>query len=111
MLARLVLLLACAGIMAAGPQELREYGRLPLVFEPNRGQAGPQVIFLARTGGFTLFLTAGEAVLAPRDGSPVRMRLVGSGQPLRIEGLEPTGGISNYFLGNDESKDRTHIPH
>src|SRR5216683_1372288 len=42
------------------------YGKLPLSFEPNHGQADGRVKFLSRTGGYTLFLTADEAVLAMR---------------------------------------------
>ncbi len=40
------------------------YGRLPLSFEANRGQADGRVKFLSRGRGYTLFLTADEAVLA-----------------------------------------------
>src|ERR1700720_3178166 len=47
---------------------------LPLVFEPNRGQADPQVSFLARGGGYTLFLTRREAVVALSGSAPVRIR-------------------------------------
>ena len=41
----------------------------------------------------------------------VRMILVGSRTPQVFKGLDPTGGISNYFLGNDPAKWRAHIPH
>jgi len=82
------------------------YGRLPLVFEPNQGQADASVMFLARADGYMLFLTEREAVLGP-----VRMRLAGAAKPRAIRGLEPTGGISNYFIGNDPAKWRTGIPH
>src|SRR6266851_3390933 len=40
------------------------YGKLPLSFEPNHGQTDGRVKFLSRTGGYTLFLTGDEAVLA-----------------------------------------------
>src|SRR2546427_9980420 len=40
------------------------YGHLPLHFEANQGQTDPQVEFLARGIGHTLFLTDREAVLA-----------------------------------------------
>src|SRR2546422_10756929 len=39
------------------------YGKLPLMFEVNRGQTDPQVKFLSRGPGYTLFLTPTEAVL------------------------------------------------
>jgi len=40
------------------------YGKLPLSFEANHGQTAPQVQFLARGRGYSLFLTSQEAVLA-----------------------------------------------
>jgi Bacterial Ig-like domain (group 3)/Beta-propeller repeat len=43
---------------------LDQYGKLPLSFEANHGQADSRVKFLSRTGGYTLFLTGDEAVLA-----------------------------------------------
>src|SRR5580692_3526674 len=43
---------------------LDSYGKLPLSFEANHGQADAQVKFLSRMGGYTLFLTGDEAVLA-----------------------------------------------
>ncbi|MGH7412390.1 MAG: SBBP repeat-containing protein, partial [Candidatus Methylomirabilis sp.] len=42
------------------------FGNLPLSFEPNQGQSDPQVKFLARGRGYTLFLTQGEAVFVLR---------------------------------------------
>jgi hypothetical protein len=41
------------------------YGKLPLGFEANHGQTDGRVKFLSRTGGYSLFLTGDEAVLAP----------------------------------------------
>jgi hypothetical protein len=45
---------------------MEEYGKLPLSFEPNQGQADRRVKFLSRGPGYTLFLTQNEAVLALR---------------------------------------------
>ena len=42
---------------------LETYGKLPLRFEANQGQANRQVKFLSRGRGSTLFLTSTEAVL------------------------------------------------
>jgi hypothetical protein len=42
----------------------QDYGKLPLAFEANRGQADPSVKFLSRGAGYSLFLTGSEAVLA-----------------------------------------------
>ena len=53
---------------AAGKRGLVEnYGKLPLSFEANQGQTDPQVKFLSRGHGYSLFLTGDEAVLALRS--------------------------------------------
>jgi len=66
---------------------LDSYGKLPLSFEANHGQADGQVKFRSRTAGYTLFLTGDEAVLALRAGKaagkaktkfPVETRLAAS---------------------------------
>src|SRR5579872_2759149 len=93
-------LLFVSPVAAQDRPALRDYGRLPLVFEPNQGQADPAVKFLARTQSGTLFLTEREAVLVSGGATPVRMRLAHAVKPRTMHGLEPTGGISNYFIGN-----------
>jgi len=45
------------------PQLQVAYGKLPLSFEANYGQTDPQVKFLTRGRGSTLFLTETEAVM------------------------------------------------
>ncbi|MGH8363699.1 MAG: hypothetical protein ACRESQ_10160, partial [Gammaproteobacteria bacterium] len=52
---------------AARARVFETYGKLPLRFEANRGQTDPPVKFLARGGGYTLFLTGDEAVLSLRQ--------------------------------------------
>ena len=47
-----------------------DYGRLPMHFEPNLGQTADEVKYVARGPGYTLFLTADEAVLALRPSRP-----------------------------------------
>jgi hypothetical protein len=48
---------------------LDSYGKLPLSFEANHGQTDSQVKFFSRAGGYSLFLTADEAVIALRGKS------------------------------------------
>src|SRR5437588_2233717 len=43
------------------------YGRLPLYFEENRGQADPSVKYLSRGRGYALFLTSQEVILRLGD--------------------------------------------
>jgi len=62
------------------------YGKLPLSFEANHGQFDPQVLFLARGSGYTLFLTPSEAVLVlPQPaGSP---QVPGPRESVQVRGL------------------------
>ena len=48
---------------AARARIVEAYGRLPLSFDANRGQADAQVKFHSRGTGYSLFLTSTEAVL------------------------------------------------
>ena len=120
--------------VTATPRAASEtYGRLPLHFEANRGQTHEDVRFLARGPGYSLYLTAGEAVLvlarpnpdAKRDAHStparlntqareapvvVRMSLVGAAPKPRVSGLEELPGKANYFIGNDPAKWRTSVP-
>ena len=68
---------AIAGSPPASTHRAASRVSLPLFFEPNQGQTDPQVRFLARSAGFTLFLTANEAVLELQQSAPSPF---GSGQ-------------------------------
>lgn len=101
------------------------YGDLPLSFEVNRGQTDARVEFLARASGYTLYLTAKEAVMSlhawarpfskneqrpfatTTEQSSFGMRLVGigkksaksiaAGQSVPIRVRNPDGLISQTF--------------
>src|SRR5215213_6579912 len=100
------------------------YGQLPLSFEANVGQTDPQVDFISRGSGYTLFLTPGEAVLALRAASAssattdqrndhesalLRMKFVGSEGKPRVSGQEELPGKVNYYIGKDRSRWRTGV--
>jgi len=57
--------------VAAGakPQMQRDFGRLPISFEANVGQADPNVQFLTHGPGYTLFLANDDAVMVLQQGS------------------------------------------
>jgi hypothetical protein len=89
------------------------------MFEPNQGQTDPSVRFIARGGGYGLFLTEQEAVLslhAPAGGSQasknsvVRMTLTGANAHPEVSGRALLPGKSSYFIGNDASKWCRNIP-
>ncbi|MGD8944401.1 MAG: hypothetical protein PVJ37_14120, partial [Desulfobacterales bacterium] len=89
------------------------YLNLPLSFEANQGQTDPQVAFLSRGSGYTLFLTDSEAVVALSKSdsrSVLRMILLGASTGSKATGIGKLPGKSNYFIGNDPRKWHTHIP-
>ena len=116
---------------SAKPQVSDAYGHLPLSFEENRGQTDAQVKFLARGGGYSLFLTPTEAVLKlrapsksakpgampiafhPDDAeqklSVVRIKFEGANPNSTASGVDVLPGRSNYFIGKDRSKWHTGI--
>jgi beta-propeller repeat-containing protein/ASPM-SPD-2-Hydin domain-containing protein len=106
------------------------YGKLPLRFEANQGQADLRVKFLSQGSGYTVFLTSTEAVLALQNPSlttavqkhpgnahgnrgtsatVLRMKIGGANRSARMEGLELLPGKSHYFIGNDPAKWHTNV--
>jgi len=96
---------------------------LPLAFEANQGQSDPQVNYIARGNGYTLFLTDHDAVFALQAPSPsaaaaqagaqhsqpdrtaaIRVQLVGRNARAQIAASHGLPGRSNYFIGNDPGK-------
>src|ERR1039458_10721387 len=77
------------------------YGKLPLSFEANHGQADARVKFLSRTGGYTLFLTGDEAVLAwsgkqTKKSSPQKLK------PASLAGPRGTAKLATAKLAAGE---------
>src|SRR5881628_2256148 len=71
---------------ATKPQVLAAYGKLPLSFEANQGQTDPQVKFLSRANGYTLFLTPTEAVLTlTKEDAHAKGRITGEATPVEPE--------------------------
>jgi hypothetical protein len=109
----------------------------PVVFEPNRGQAPAQTKWIAHGPGYQLFFGKRSVTMRvtekssqpsnavktvslltsklPSTGSTkyttVGIKLDGSHPWDDVTGLEPTGGISNYFLGNDPRAWQKGVPH
>jgi uncharacterized repeat protein (TIGR01451 family) len=92
------------------PKVDAKFGKVPLSFEPNRGQSDPRVDYLSRGKGYTLLLTHGQAVLRLGGGSPIRMELAGASSHAVASALDQLPGRVNYFGGKDPSKWHTGIP-
>lgn len=111
-------------------------GKLPISFEPNVGQTGSDVRFLAHSGAYTLYLMQGEAVLklssntkqerpfggpalhrwrhrggvGAAQSSMFRMKFEGANLAGNIVGLQPLPGKINYFTGNNPNNWHTDVP-
>jgi hypothetical protein len=104
----------------------KTYSKLPMSFEKNAGQTRSGVDFIARGSDYSVFLSAGEAVIAVKthelpdrifdpaakhEGrlSTIEMTLVGS-SPARAIAQDQLPGKANYFLGHDPTKWRRDLP-
>lgn len=93
-------------------QAKQQMGRTPLYFEPNNGQADPNIQVISRGAGFVTLLTGDQTIfLNSNTKVPVRMQLMGSPQRGKAHLEEKLSGISNYFYGKDPAKWRTDVPH
>lgn len=91
----------------------RSPGSLPLLFEPNAGQAPDGVLYRARGAGYGLSITDRGAVLklAGADGASEEVRLWLRG----ARGATPAGelrsrSVANYLTGKDRSKWKLGVP-
>ena len=113
-----------AGEAAGTPSASRQLAGAPLSFEPNLGQTAPEVRYLARGAGYTLFLTRDEAVLAlsaepagrkgaasvaPRR-SVLRMRPLNAAPASSLETEGRVVGRSNYLHLSEPGKTLAAVP-
>ena len=92
------------------------FSRLPLMFEPNAGQANPgqsdsSAEFLARGAGYSILLDRDSAVIGLQRGKAstgqsgwLRMKLAGASASARVTGTDLLPGKTNYFIGNDPAQ-------
>jgi len=99
-----------------GPTSAPDFGKLPLSFVPNIGQADPAVRFLARYAGGTFFFTPQEMALvfsrepSAHENLALKIRFVGASPAPRIEGLNPLPGKVNYFISDDPARWQQGVP-
>ncbi|MGC2322772.1 MAG: hypothetical protein WA463_09100, partial [Terriglobales bacterium] len=111
-------------------QARANYQRLPLSFEPNQGQAGSDVQYLARGGHFNVFLTHDEVVFSfarrsarrrqlfdnadggsePPTLSSIELRLQGASPRAAVSGVEALLGKANYLVGRDPKQWHLDLP-
>jgi len=88
---------------------VEQYGKLPLLFEPNRGQANPQARFVARTQKFEVHIVRGGAVFSTLSGR-IDMRMAGGNALSEPEAIGPSPSHTNYLIGNDPSRWLQNVP-
>jgi hypothetical protein len=120
---RFLLLFLLAGCTLARPEAPIIQQHLPVVFEPNRGQAPAHIQWIAQGSGYRfLFTNNGVAInLAEQQGAAkpgtfakatvLRLTFEGGRAWDHISGLEPTGGASNYLHRGTTPDSITGIPH
>jgi hypothetical protein len=93
------------------------YGKLPLSFEPNVGQAGKDAGYIARGSGFSIYLSPMAATLAVADAQnraahtdAVRINLEGANRDARGSARDRLPGVANYFVGSNPANWHSHIP-
>jgi hypothetical protein len=121
----------------AAPSVAEGYGRLPLSFEPNRGQWNGEVKFVARGDGYTVFLSPTDATLllssdalrlgdiknmeglalknfltseAKHKASILRMKFTSADPQVRLTGLAELPTKTHYLIGNNPNQWRTNVP-
>ena len=104
---------------------------LPLAFEANQGQTDPQVKYMARGNGYTVFLTAHDTIFALHScsqadttrvphyrrtpptvqlaakrnrHSAIQMHLVGANPESQIIAGSKLPGVNNYYFASDPQK-------
>jgi len=112
-----LVILTATGALGESPHTMRP----PLVFEENVGQTDARARYLARGGGFALFLTPDAAVLRldePRagkrrvspGGAAIRMRFDGASSTATLDAGPALAGVRNELIGTDRSRWRTGVP-
>ena len=112
----LLLLPGFSAFAGGGPDQPRpvSLARLPLNFEPNRGQAPPETRFTARNGNMSLGLRSNGADLhlnRPNGETSSLYVDFKNGYPrARMEASDQKASESNYLIGSDPALWHTHVP-
>src|SRR5260370_33701385 len=90
------------------------YGKLPIAFEPNRGQFDRKFDFGSRGFGYSLLLKPTSITMEFRSAgtsqrTSIEMALLGASPAARLHGMDVLPGEANYFQGAQENW-ITHVP-
>ena len=116
--------------LASAPKVISTALQSPMQFEPNRGQTDPEVQFMARGLGYTVFLTPSEAVLVlpadeptldahstvektpnkPKPTQVVKLQVLQANPSPMIRGVDETPTTINRLIGPDPAQWQTQVP-
>src|SRR5258708_884082 len=91
-----------------GLSVMEAYGRLPLAFEKNMGQAPSEVEFLARGPGYLIEMGPDAAIVRGPSGHAT-LRFLGAQRDARGEGQQRLKSESNYLVGSNPALWRTQV--
>ncbi|MPZ74576.1 MAG: hypothetical protein GEU74_15380 [Nitriliruptorales bacterium] len=113
-------------LLGSAAQITDAFGRLPMSFVENRGQADDRARYVAQGAGYTFFFTpsevvlslvggsgaAGEAVAAgpSADGVALSLRFLDANPGVLVEGAERLPGQVNYVRGSNAAGWQTGVP-
>lgn len=113
---------------------VQDYGKIPLQFEMNAGQADPQARYYTRGNGYTIYFAPTEVILAldvstnreslnksHRDPNKlttshrteiglIHFKLEGAGAETEISPEAELPGKVNYFIGNEPAQWHANVP-
>jgi Beta-propeller repeat len=103
------------GAAATRARASEAYGKLPLHFEANRGQAAPHVKYISRGNRHALYLTPTETVLALHNettgrSAVLQLKMVGANPAPEVSGEDELPGRVNYFRGQDRRHWQQDVP-
>lgn len=91
------------------------YGKLPLHFEANRGQAEPHVKYISRGDRHAFYLTGTETIMALHNEATDRsavlhLKMAGANPAPEVAGQDELPGRVNYFRGQDRTRWQHDVP-
>jgi hypothetical protein len=93
-------------------QVMREFSRLPLMFQATQTDPRAGAAFLSQGPGYSLLLKPDEALLVTgkEKRQAIPMKLAGANRMAQGRGVNPTSSQTYYFIGSDPGKWRSKVP-
>src|SRR5438309_277228 len=103
----------CAAFAATPPSPTPNYGKLPLVFQPNVGQTDSRVNYFANSRDYTIFFTPQTTTLTLRKDAQTSVALQLSfvnATPVTPTAEAPAPSVTNFYVGKNASQWKSNIP-